>query len=99
MLLGHFDKYDRSVYSERNGKGNNLLHFYLEDDLYNPEMVLVLIDHGVNVNSLNAEGDSPLGIYLRSFHLENKGEICQLLIRNGADPLWRNSQGENLAYI
>lgn len=99
MLLGHFDKYNRSACTEVIGKGNNLLHFYLEDDLCNPEMVLVLIDHGVNVNSLNAEGDSPLSIYLRSFHLENKGEICQLLIRNGADPLWRNSQGENLAHI
>lgn len=91
MLLDHFDKYDRSVYTEVNKKGNNLLHFYLEDNLYNLEMVLILINHGVNVNSLNAEGDSPLSIYLRSFYLENKGEICQLLIRNSADPLWRNS--------
>lgn len=99
MLLDHFDKYDGSVCTEVNEKGNNLLHFYIEDDLYNPEMVLVPINHGVNVNSLNAEGDSLLSIYLRSFHLENKGEICQLLIRNGADPLWRNSQGENLAHI
>lgn len=37
-------------------------------------------------------------IYGRSIS-ENKGEICHLLIRNGADPLWRNSQGENPAHV
>ncbi|KAJ6178059.1 hypothetical protein N7519_008520 [Penicillium mononematosum] len=98
-LLGHFDKQGRSARTEVDGKGNNLLHFYLEDTLCFPRMVHFLMGYGVNVNLLNAEGDSPLSMYLRSFHLGNKKEICELLIKNGGDPLWRNSLGENLAHV
>lgn len=98
-LLGHFDKQGRSACTEVDDKGNNLLHFYLEDPLCFLRMVRFLMGYGVNVNLLNAEGDSPLSMYLRSFHLGNKKEMCQLLIQNGADPLWRNSLGENLAHV
>ncbi|KAI2734442.1 hypothetical protein DTO013E5_9989 [Penicillium roqueforti] len=98
-LLAHFDKQGRSACTEVDDKGNNLLHFYLEEPLCFPRMVRFLMGYGVNVNLLNAEGDSPLSIYLQSSHLGNKKEMCQLLIRKGADPLWRNSLGENLAHV
>ncbi|KAK9846787.1 hypothetical protein MYU51_000753 [Penicillium brevicompactum] len=98
-LVAHFDKQGRSACTEVDDKGNNLLHFYLEEPLCFPRMVRFLMGYGVNVNLLNAEGDSPLSIYLQSSHLGNKKEMCQLLIRKGADPLWRNSLGENLAHV
>jgi ankyrin repeat protein len=99
MLSGYFGKQGRSVYTEIDNKGNNLLHSYLKELFCFSEMVCVLIDHGVNVNLINGKGDSPLSMYLQLFHLENKGKICQLLIQSGADLLWKNSLGENLAYV
>ncbi|KAJ6096147.1 hypothetical protein N7486_006893 [Penicillium sp. IBT 16267x] len=84
--------------AEKYERGRPLLHFYLEEPFCYPEMVRVLLDGGENVNLISC-GDSPLSIYLRSFHFENKTEICQLLIDDGANPLWTNSLGENLAHV
>ncbi|KAJ5873180.1 hypothetical protein N7455_003723 [Penicillium solitum] len=80
-LLGHFDKQGRSACTEVDDKGNNLLHFYLEDPLCFLRMVRFLMGYGVNVNLLNAEGDSPLSILgenLAHVHMHSFVEDCEV---------------------
>ncbi|KAJ5604951.1 hypothetical protein N7510_010105 [Penicillium lagena] len=97
ILLSHFAKQGWSTCTQEHRR--SLLHFYLERPLCYPRMVNVLLDYGESANFINKEGDSPLSIYLKSYHLENKRAICQLLIEHGAHPLWTNSLGETLAHV
>jgi ankyrin repeat protein len=97
MLLNRVAEQDGAC-AGNHERGRPLLHVYLEEPFCRPEMVRALLAYGENVN-LISYGNSPLSIYLRSPHFENKAEICQLLIEEGANPLWTNSQGENLAHV
>jgi hypothetical protein len=61
--------------------------------------VHLLIQLGCDVNQLDRDGSSPLGLYLSSFHLSIQSEIFHLLVQDGADPLWINERGQTLAHL
>ncbi|QGA16434.1 hypothetical protein EYB26_004101 [Talaromyces marneffei] len=81
-------------------QGRTLLHHHLQSHLcFRVYMITVLLDHGVNVNGIDMNGDSPLSIYLRSFKLGDRTNICHLLLQHGADPLWTDNRGQTLAHV
>lgn len=86
--------------------GRPLLHHHLQSyicdlaDLSDREhLMALLLDNGASVNSVDMNGDSPLSIYLRSFVVEDRTDICRFLLERDADPLWTNSRGQNLAHV
>ncbi|KAJ5989695.1 hypothetical protein N7481_004905 [Penicillium waksmanii] len=84
---------------QMNGVEGSPLHIYLESTICFPRVVEFLLDHGADVNSIDAKHHSPLSKYLSTIHIEDKIEICRLLLQRGADPLWQDGSGKNLAHV
>ncbi|KAE8141784.1 ankyrin repeat-containing domain protein [Aspergillus pseudotamarii] len=80
-------------------QGRSLLHHHLQSCFCSLEMVTILLDHGVRVDDIDKNGDTPLSMYLRSFHLLCRSEICLSLLQQGASALWTSPKGENLAHL
>ncbi|KAL4734793.1 hypothetical protein BDV11DRAFT_212465 [Aspergillus similis] len=79
--------------------GRNPLHHHVASMLCSAEVVRLLLQLGCDVNQPDMEGNSPLGIYMDSFHLSDRTDIIWLLVLEGADPLWVNKRGQNLAHL
>ncbi|KAJ6166972.1 hypothetical protein N7470_002419 [Penicillium chermesinum] len=79
--------------------GRNPLHHHVSSISCDFNMVDFLIQIGCDVNQYDAKGNSSLGLYVGSCLLEVEREIFFLLMNNGADPLWVNGRGENLAHL
>lgn len=68
--------------------GRNILDHELSDSLHaasskgNAEVVLILLEHGVNVNAADRRGNSALHCAVRNGH----GKIARVLLEHGADP-------------
>ncbi|KAJ6004696.1 hypothetical protein N7540_013065 [Penicillium herquei] len=57
------------------------------------------LHHHVSSAFCSVEGNSPLGLYLDSFHLSIQKDVFWLLSEKGADLLWLNKSGHNLAHL
>ncbi|KAL4884606.1 ankyrin repeat-containing domain protein [Aspergillus karnatakaensis] len=89
----------RSFCFEADAKGQTLLQHHLQAVLPSTEMIMLLLDYGARVGVLDNEGNSPLSTYLSTFKLKYQATICRLLLERGADPLWTDSDGRNLAHM
>ncbi|GAB1198512.1 hypothetical protein APSETT444_007835 [Aspergillus pseudonomiae] len=88
----------RQICLETDRLGKSLLHHHLQSCICSLEMVTILLDHGVRVDDIDKNGDTPLSIYLRRFKL-SQSEICLSLLLQGAGALWTSPKGENLAHL
>jgi ankyrin repeat protein len=79
--------------------GKNPLHHHVASMLCSAEVVRLLVQLGCDVNQPDKEGNSPLGLYMDSFHFSDGREIFWLLALEGADLLWVNKKGHNLAHL
>lgn len=79
--------------------GKSPLHHHVSSVFCSAEVVRFLIQLGCDVNQSDREGNSPLGLYLKSFHLAVQGDIFCLLFRGSADMLWVDKNGQNLAHL
>ncbi|OGM47366.1 hypothetical protein ABOM_003825 [Aspergillus bombycis] len=89
----------RQLCLETDRQGRSLLHHHLQSRICSLEMVTILLNHGARVDDLDKNGDTPLSLYLQTFHLSYRTEICLSLLQQGADARWTNSKGENLAHL
>ncbi|KAE8415238.1 ankyrin repeat-containing domain protein [Aspergillus pseudocaelatus] len=89
----------RQLCLETDRQGRSLLHHHLQSCICSLEMVTILLDHGVRVDDVDKNGDTPLSIYLRKFKLLCESEICLSLLQQGADAFWTSPKGENLAHL
>ncbi|KAL2836062.1 ankyrin repeat-containing domain protein [Aspergillus pseudodeflectus] len=79
--------------------GKNPLHHHLASMFCSAEVVQLLVQLGCDVKQPDTEGNSPLGLYMDSFHLSDQTDIFWLLALEGADLLWVNKKGQNLAHL
>jgi ankyrin repeat protein len=79
--------------------GKNPLHHHVASMFCSAEVVRFLVQSGCDVNQSDTEGNSPLGLYLDSFHFSGRTDIFWLLALEGADLLWINKKGQNLAHL
>ncbi|KAF5005828.1 hypothetical protein F66182_15901, partial [Fusarium sp. NRRL 66182] len=63
------------------------------------DIITLLLHHGANMNHTDLEGNSPLSIYLQTPTFEDRTAITRFLLEQGADPLWKNSDGQTLAHV
>ncbi|PIG80286.1 hypothetical protein AARAC_011254 [Aspergillus arachidicola] len=89
----------RQLCLETDRLGKSLLHHHLQSCFCSLEMVTILLDHGVRVDDIDKNGDTPLSIYLRRFKFSCQPEICLSLLLQGAGALWTSPKGENLAHL
>lgn len=100
LLLDHSDKIRSNICHETDQEGNNLLHNHVQSSACSQESIIMLLNHGGDVNGINTKGDSPLSLYLRTPGLVlNRASICRSLLENGASNLWSDESGRNLAHI
>jgi ankyrin repeat protein len=64
------------------------LHRVVEEEQI--EIIRLLLDRNVEINSLDADGNTPLHL---AGKIKNK-EIISLLLNNGADTQYKNNFGE-----
>lgn len=70
---------------------NTLLHF-----VYDGELAEIIIDKGVDVNSKNKIGDTPLHVLVRAnltFSAEGKHKTYEVFLKKGADINRKNNKG------
>ncbi|RHZ60776.1 hypothetical protein CDV55_105026 [Aspergillus turcosus] len=84
---------------EVDARGRSLLHNYLHAGRSSIEMVTVLMRHGMRLNNIDQDGNSPLSLHLQAFNLADRTETCCFLLQHGADALWTNQEGQNLAHL
>lgn len=74
---------------------SNWLHYALSSDNYSEEIVLDLINRGIDINKLDAGGESPLEYCCEYKNLKiakillEKGAIVNTVDKWGNNPLWR----------
>jgi hypothetical protein len=56
-----------------------MLHYYAESLIYSTKMISILMKFGCDVDRLDAEGNSALSQYLRSFHLRIRYNVFKNL--------------------
>ncbi|KAE8374950.1 ankyrin repeat-containing domain protein [Aspergillus bertholletiae] len=88
----------RQLCIETDRQGRSLLHHHLKSSVCSLEIVTILLDHGVSVNNVDNNGDTPLSLYL-GLKPSPRAAICLYLLQKGADTFWTNSKGENLAHL
>jgi len=57
-------------------------------------MMLLLLDHGADINARNRDGDTPLFLFLRFGTERHDDEMIRSLLRNGADVNAKNNAGQ-----
>lgn len=81
-------------------KGRTPLQHHLQFNRYpQVDIITLLLHHGANMNHTDLEGNSPLSIYLQTPTFEDRTAITRFLLEQGADPLWKNSDGQTLAHV
>lgn len=77
----------------------NPLHHHIASKYRSAEAVHLFLRLGCDVNQSDIEGNSPLGLHMASFCLSDRTDIFRLLFQEGADLLWINKKGQNLAHL
>lgn len=99
MILNRDKKLAQSLCCEVNARGRSLMHHYLEVRNGSIEMITVLLNHGVRLNDVDQDGNTPLSLHLQGFKRADQTKICRFLLENSADALWRSPKGQNLAHL
>ena len=63
------------------------------------DLVQLLLRLGCNPNDIDADGNSPLAHYLKSFQISIDTRICLLLLQNGTNAAAVNERGQTLAEL
>jgi ankyrin repeat protein len=79
--------------------GKTPLHHHVASIFCSAEVVRLLVQLGCDVNQSDTEGNSPLGLYMDSIHPSDRKDIFWLLALEGANLLWVNKKGQNLAHL
>ncbi|KAF3398389.1 hypothetical protein F1880_006446 [Penicillium rolfsii] len=87
------------IWSSIDHNGRTPLHRYVASNFCSAEVINFLIQVGCNASQLDRTGNSPLSLYVISFHLLIRSNIFFLLVHKGADPHWMNEKGETLAHL
>ncbi|KAL1847874.1 hypothetical protein Plec18170_008284 [Paecilomyces lecythidis] len=84
---------------EADTRGRTLMHHHLSAPICSTAMLEVLLDYGADIDAVDQEGNTPLSLLLRGFTLMDRTNTCRFLLKNGADALWFDSTGLNLAHL
>ncbi|KAF2999551.1 hypothetical protein E8E15_000479 [Penicillium rubens] len=87
------------VWSSLDHFGRTPLHHHVASVFCSAEVINFLIQIGCDVSQPDRAGNSPLGLYVSSFHLSIRSEIFLLFVQKGADPHWMNENGQTLAHL
>jgi ankyrin repeat protein len=81
--------------------GRSMLHYHAESPMCSPEMISVLMELGCDVDKLDAEGNSVLSQYLRSFHLLIRYDVFKLLLEHSRTQgiRWTDQKQRNLLHL
>jgi FOG: Ankyrin repeat len=93
------DRVLSEVWSSLDHFGRTPLHHHVAATFCSAEVLNFLIQIGCDVNQSDRAGNSPLGLYVSSFHLSIQSDIFLLLVQKGADPHWINEHGQTLAHL
>ena len=78
--------------------GNNALHYLLDElegNLNIKEMALLLIEHGINVNSPNGDGEYPLHLLCKNYKGNDILDILKRIVERQTDEVKRKTTKEN----
>lgn len=99
LLLEHHNMIQANPCNQADKKDRNLLHHHVQSGKCSEEVIQILLEHGAEIDMVDANGDTPLSLYLRSDHLVKNASICRFLLEHGASSLWKDRLGHNLAHI
>lgn len=99
LLLQHHDRRKLNPSLQTDSASKSLFHYHLQSRLCSADIIRLILDHGADVNGIDSDGHSPLSLYLRSFHLGERGTICRLLLDHGACPLWTDRLGRKVSLL
>ncbi|KAG2421579.1 hypothetical protein HFD88_005554 [Aspergillus terreus] len=87
------------VWNTLDRHGKTPLHHHVSSGFCDTDLVDFLMQRGCDLNQVDAEQNSPLGLYMRSTHLGIERQIFSYLVQKGADPLWVNGGRQNMAHL
>lgn len=64
-----------------------------EKDFIDLRIIMILLKHGVDVNSIDVNGSTPLHLVVSITQSESLVDLGQLLVQNGANPKLRDNDG------
>lgn len=101
LILDREKGIEMSLRLSADKQGKTLMHHLLQSPPASKvRMIALLLDYGTNMNHIGLDGNYPLSIYLREFRqFGDRREVCQFLLKRGADPIWTNGHGRNLAHL
>jgi hypothetical protein len=81
--------------------GKSMLHHYTESPMCSTEVIRILLKVGCDVEKLDANGNSALSEYLRSFHLDVQYDVLRLLFESsGIEGIrWTDQKQRNLLHL
>lgn len=87
--------------AQDNHLGKGMLHHHVESLICSTEIISILMEFGCDVDRLDAEGNSVLSQYLRSFHLKIRYDVFKLLCdRSSLESIhWTDQKQRNLLHI
>ncbi|KAJ5993067.1 ankyrin [Penicillium sp. IBT 35674x] len=86
---------------QNNHLGKSLLHHHAESTMCSTEIINFLLELGCDLDNFDAEGNSVISQYLRSFHLFLEYEVFKLLREQSSVEtiLWRDQKQRNLLHL
>lgn len=93
------DRVLSGVWTSLDHFGRNPLHHHVASDFCSVQVMNFLIQLGCDVNMPDRDGNSTLGLYMKSFHLSIQSEIFHFLVEEGSDPLCIDGCGQTLAHL
>lgn len=74
-----------------NSSGHYMLHYYMC-----PHKLMLLINHGADVNAISKTGDTPLLNAVNRSPDDRNHEMCLILLEHGADITLRNNNNQDV---
>jgi hypothetical protein len=81
--------------------GKSMLHHYTESPMCSTEVIRILLKVGCDVEKLDANGNSALSEYLRSFHFDVQYDVFRILFESsGIEGIhWTDQKQRNLLHL
>ncbi|KAF3389451.1 Serine/threonine-protein phosphatase 6 regulatory ankyrin repeat subunit A [Penicillium rolfsii] len=70
-----------------------------DENFASKDILILLLSYGAKVECTDNNGHTPLSTYLSTFKFGNRAKTCKLLLERGANALWNDSDGRNLAHL